>query len=303
MFPFIEIFGKQISTYSICALLGLFAVMYCVSKLARSRGMEIEDPLISILVLIVPVALCGSLLFGLTNLDYFARIAENWDRYETLGQQIVAVLMGFGGEVFYGGFLGALLGMLVYCKVTKRPLGFHFDMLAVVTPLFHAFGRVGCFLSGCCFGVESPFGVVYTHATVELANGVCRFPVQLLEAALNVGIFLVLLWLFRRNTQRARHASWMGDHSSEQGDKVGTLGVRWALSPEPIFGNGRLMFAYFLLYGTVRFLDEFLRGDVYRGFLGLLSTSQWISLALIAIVLVWLVVSNRSFFELSLRSR
>lgn len=262
MFPFVDIFGKEISLYTICALLGLFAALFCISRLARKRGLQPEDPMISLLVLIPFVLVGGLLLFGLTNLDYFCSLVAQWDRYGTAGQKAMAVLNGFSGFVFYGGLLGALAGMAVYCRVAKKPATLYFDMLAVVVPLFHAFGRVGCFLSGCCYGVEFPGGVVFTHATVDSANGVPRFPVQLFEAAFDLLIFLVLLRLFCRAG---------GDGVSQPG----------AQASQP----GALMFVYFLLYGVLRFFDEFLRGDVYRGFLGPLSTSQWISLILIAVAL------------------
>lgn len=273
MLPFINILGKDFPLYSICALLGLFAVMLCVARLARSRGMEIEDPLISILALVVPALVGGALLFGLTNLDHFLEVFRSWDRYETLGQQAAAVLSGFSGIVFYGGLLGAVAGMLLYCKLAKKPVPFHLDMLAVAAPLFHAFGRVGCFLAGCCYGIESPVGFLFTQGTVAAANGAVRFPVQLLEAACNVAIFLVLLWLFRRNTLLQQQ-----------------VGGR----KEPLLGNGSLLYVYFLLYGIVRFLDEFLRGDWYRGFLGVFSTSQWISLILIAVAVGYLAYRRRT---------
>ena len=71
----------------------------------------------------------------------------------------------------------------------------HTDVAALASPLFHIFGRLGCFLSGCCFGVESSVGFVYHHCLIEEANGVSRFPVQLVEAFANLFIFLLLFIL------------------------------------------------------------------------------------------------------------
>ena len=330
MFPFVDIFGKEISLYTICALLGLFAALFCISRLARKRGLQIEDPLISLLVLIPFALIGGLLLFGLTNLDYFCALAASWDRYGTAGQKVVAVLNGFGGVVFYGGLLGAIAGMAVYCRVAKKPFALYFDMLAVVVPLFHAFGRVGCFLSGCCYGIEFPGGVVFDHATVDSANGVPRFPIQLFEAGFDLLIFFILLRLFWKWSEDcpARTDCSAGVDEIDDLRKVnggcsasgdGVLGgpdqVDAPCGPDcskasrgpdharpPLgsdlagaslgsvhsglpLGHGSLLFVYFLLYGVLRFFDEFLRGDAYRGFLGPFSTSQWISLILIAVAL------------------
>lgn len=76
-------------------------------------------------------------------------------------------------------------------------------------------------------------------------NGVCRFPVQLLEAGCELGLLLLLLRLFRKGK------------CSEQ-----------------------LVVCYLLGYAPLRFGLEFLRGDAARGFLLNLSTSQWLSILL-----------------------
>ena len=93
---------------------------------------------------------------------------------------------------------------------------------------------------------------------VWLANGVHRVPIQLFEAAGNACIFVAMLALFLKGRLR-----------------------------------GKLIAAYGISYGTLRFVDEFWRGDVYRGIWGPLSTSQAISLGLVAASAVLLVVLRR----------
>ena len=139
-----------------------------------------------------------------------------------------------------------------------NPDRFHLNQLpmyAVLVPLFHAFGRVGCFLGGCCYGIESEFGfTTHTNTNIPSINGVNRFPVQLLESGCNLIIFFILLTLFRKRIMEKR-----------------------------------LIWIYLLIYPVVRFCDEFLRGDVYRGFLLGLSTSQWVSIILFGVAVVVLV--------------
>ena len=58
--------------------------------------------------------------------------------------------MYFGGSVFYGGFIGVTLVLLIYTRVSKSVgRADALDIWAVSVPLFHAFGRIGCFLGGC----------------------------------------------------------------------------------------------------------------------------------------------------------
>lgn len=81
-----------------------------------------------------------------------------------------------GGFVFYGGLIFGLAFYLVYTLVLKK---FDFKKSYLLAPglIFgHAIGRVGCFLTGCCYGsqCELPWKVYM--------DGAYRHPVQLYEA-------------------------------------------------------------------------------------------------------------------------
>lgn len=92
-----------------------------------------------------------------------------------------------GGFVFYGGFLGALLYLLLL-KLFKFPLTLNivWSLVPSVT-IGHAVGRFGCFLAGCCYGKETDFfWGVYLH-------GVKRHPTQLLEFLFLIGLGVFLL--------------------------------------------------------------------------------------------------------------
>jgi phosphatidylglycerol:prolipoprotein diacylglycerol transferase len=143
---------------------------------------------------------------------------------------------------------------MIYCKIRHIRVKDFADSFAVGIPLFHAFGRLGCFLSGCCYGIESTFGFTATNALVDSCNNVNRFPVQLLEGGLNIILFVVLLLLFKSENFK-----------------------------------GSMIFVYLAGYSIIRFFDEFLRGDIYRGIWLGLSTSQWISVVLFAVSIVVLI--------------
>jgi phosphatidylglycerol:prolipoprotein diacylglycerol transferase len=151
------------------------------------------------------------------------------------------------GGVFYGGLAGAVLAAAVLLRRYRLPFFPVADVLIPSVALGHFFGRLGCFSAGCCFGraCSEPWAVVFTNPTAAEISGtplhVPLHPTQLYEAFFNLCNYVLLAWLFRRR-----------------------------LPPGAVLGT------YLITYGTARFVIEFFRGDVDRGFVfgGLLSTSQ-----------------------------
>ena len=177
------------------------------------------------LVALAGMAVGGSLLYGATNAPLVAEIVRSYAAYDDFAAWVADLAACFGGSVFYGGLVGAVAAGCLFVRARGGRVLDHVDVFAVGIPLFHAIGRLGCFLGGCCFGVEWPGGVVYAHSPIAFANGVPRFPVQLVEAGVELALFLVLLGLFLRGR-----------------------------------GRGRLMAYWALAYAPARFLLEFLRG-------------------------------------------
>jgi phosphatidylglycerol:prolipoprotein diacylglycerol transferase len=205
-----------------------------------------------------------------------------------------------GGLVFYGGVIASGAVMLWFCQRERWSFWTLGDLAAPSLALGHAVGRLGCFLAGCCFGAptgarwapEFPAGSVAfdeLQASGLLSAGANHtprlHPTQLYEAAGELSLFLVLLWL--------------------QG--------RWSRPdprrPDRALRPGALLLTYAGGYATLRFVVEMFRGDAARGFvaafrapalaglLGLpadhplfLSVSQLVSvLVLLAVgaVIVW----------------
>ncbi len=259
MFPIINLFGKELGTYMLMSLVGIFVAGIYICRNAKKRGYDDNDFIILLLISSIGVFLGGHILFGITNIRGVILLLSDWSRYvKSFTDFIDCVGVLFGGSVFYGGLLGGLFAGFIYCKKKKLDLQVCSDICAPGIPMFHFFGRIGCFLGGCCYGIESEFGyTVHGNELIPMVNDVNRFPVQIMEATLNLGLFILLAYFLKKEKFK-----------------------------------GRLLSIYLLIYSIIRFCDEFLRGDTYRGFLFGLSTSQIISILLFIGSIIYLIVFN-----------
>ena len=152
-----------------------------------------------------------------------------------------------GGIVFYGGLFGLLLGIIIVSRILKRNAMDMLDFFAPGIPLFHIFGRIGCLFAGCCYGKEWSWGIILT----EDPNTI-RFPVQFFESLCNLVIFIFIMLRIKK-----------------RGNYRGSL------------------YVYLVAYSLIRFVLEFYRGDIDRGiWIGLLSTAQLVSLAILVAVVI-----------------
>lgn len=255
MFPYIELFNKKISLYTICALVGILISGYLICKNTRKRGHDDNDMITLLLISVIGVFLGGHLLYGITNINLIIKVITNFNKIGSFTDFLSILMTIFGGSVYYGGLIGGLLIGFIYMKKKKLPIDEFSDIIAPFIPLFHMFGRIGCFLVGCCYGIESKIGFVYHHSAVPLADGVVRFPIQLVEAFYNLILFIILKNLFDKEKFK-----------------------------------GKLLYIYLLLYSVGRFILEFFRGDMYRGFVLGLSTSQFISILIFILALTILII-------------
>lgn len=237
MFPYFQLFGRTIGMYGLMIVLGAFlGVLYaCMKK--NHYGLKREDILFSSVYAGIGAVLGGKLLFLIISLP---QIIEKRDIIFSDIRNIVGLIQG--GFVFYGGLVGALLFMALFTSRYKISYLEMAETIIPSIPLVHAFGRLGCFFAGCCYGIPSRYGIMFNNSPIA-PHDIKLFPVQLLESALNLVLFAVLVFYTKKNRQ-----------------KGSTVGL------------------YLLCYSVIRFIVEFFRYDEERGFFLLLSTSQWISI-------------------------
>lgn len=247
-------FGREIPLYGLLFVVGVGIAFSIAALVKKKRNIDGFDLVGSAVYTLIMAFIGAKLLFLIVSWNDVSMIMS-LDQVPLI-DRLEAIMAG--GFVFYGGFIGGFLGLMIYCLQFKmRPFDF-LDIYATVLPLGHAFGRVGCFLAGCCYGVEYDgiFSIAYTWETDGMTpHGVPLFPVQLFEAGCLVLIFVMtMLLLFK--TKEKYHL--------------------------PVFG-------YLAAYCVVRFVLEFFRGDKARGSVLFLSTSQLISV-IIALVTVSYIV-------------
>ena len=185
---------------------------------------------------------------------YLIVIADQIDCSRIMEPDYLNNLMS-GGFVFFGGLINGIVALPVVRKVHKLDVLKIIRVVVPCIPLAHAFGRIGCHLTGCCYGVKYSgiFCIVY-HNNLFAPNNIGLFPVQLTEAVFNFILAAVLLIYLRK-----------------KGPVIGTI------------------YIYIIGYSVARFILEFLRGDASeRGFIYFLSTSQIISIILIIGTLLYM---------------
>lgn len=232
--------------YGLMIAIGVIAAYFVAEKRAAKVGLD-PDALFGLTVCAVVTGLGGAKL-----LYYILDIREILENPRVL----LDISNGF---VVYGGIITGVLCVLLYCRVRKLPFLRYADIMLPSVALGQGFGRIGCFLAGCCYGEETscPLHIVFTHSDYA-PNGVALIPTQLYSSALNFLNFIVLSVI------------------AAKAKKPGTATI-----------------CYLLFYSIGRFTIEFFRGDLIRGSVGPLSTSQFISIFVAAAAVVLLVMLRR----------
>ncbi len=186
-------------------------------------------------------------------------ILVEWRRY--VADPMAILRIWEGGLVFYGGLLGCLVTSWWYTRRHGWSLLSIADLFMPGVALGHMIGRLGCLLAGCCYGRvvggEPWWALHFPHHPLTLApGGIPLYPSQIMEAVTEGLIFLILIWV-------RRHQKF----------------------------SGQIFVLYLIIYGVMRSILEIFRGDAIRGYVipGLLTTSQFISLLLVAAATVYYI--------------
>ena len=246
MFPdLLDLEFIHLKTYGACMAMGFIACWTLIERISKRK--DLSNLLLSLM------------LSGVVG-SRIAYVIEHWhSEFASRPQDIIRVDQG--GLMFYGGLVLAIAVFFAWCRIKKESPMALADLFCAVIPLGHAFGRIGCFCYGCCYGRDSqawcavvfpkfsPSWYEHGHRMVPV------LPTQLFEAAALLVLFALLISIYLRYRR-------------------GTCA------------------AYLAGYGVIRFCMEFFRGDPRAAFLGL-SIGQVISIALVVAGVVIFFCSRR----------
>ncbi len=240
-------FGLEVKSYGLMIAIGILVAASLLLKRGKERGYD-EDSLLNLIILtVIGGVVGGKLLFIITE---FKSILED-----------PSILLNFGyGFVVYGALIVGAFTIYLYCKNKDWKV---FEILDLVTPglaIAQGFGRIGCFLAGCCYGRETNLSIGVEVPINSLAPaGIHLHPTQIYSSIFDFLLGFFLLYYSRKEKK-----------------------------------SGKVVSMYLIIYSIGRFIVEFFRNDP-RGNVGLLSTSQFI--AVFTLILGLVIFNFHKFFK------
>lgn len=239
MYPIIDFVFGGIYTFPIILLI---AFVVCVTYVLTSHKYNVV--FFRSIFNAIPLTLCfaaigGKALFAFTQ-------------FGTYGVDVIRLLNGF---VFLGGFSGAMLGLKLYCHRKNYSFLEYSDIAASILPLGQSIGRIGCYLNGCCYGIQYDgfLSVIYPVGDTFVRV----VPTWFIESG-----FCLLLFLFFHSISKRKR-------------------------------KGFYTAVYMIAYSVFRFFLEWVRGDEIRGLWRGVSTSQILCVIMLVFGIVVLVYSNK----------
>ena len=222
MHLYTDLFGIEVPSYGLMIALGVVLANLVGGFVLKREKLDFNDFIILEAYCMLGAFIGAKVLYLIVSYDYI-----DWNRI--LDYVYFNELM-IGGFVFYGGLIGGILFIFLGGKlhgIIPKP---YIRSFIFLIPFIHCFGRIGCFMAGCCYGVPyHGIGAVVFPEGAYAPSGVELFPVQLVEACClaMIAVLLLVLQVF--------------------------IGYRFTVE------------LYLLLYGIERFILEYFRYDDIRG--------------------------------------
>ncbi len=231
-------------TYGVLVALGVLVGLWISVRNSAKQGIKPENAWDFGIALVLAGIIGAKILY----------IIVDWHNYMQNPRQIFSLATLQAGGVFSGGLIAAFVVAAWFLRKHQMPALATCDAFAPGLAMGHAIGRLGCFAAGCCYGKPTHhfWGVTFTNPLASQLVGTplneALEPTQLFESAVELSIFLLLTWMFKRKKF-----------------------------------DGQIFGAYLFLYGIARFFLEFLRDDPGRGsaFGGAMSGTQLIAIGLV----------------------
>ena len=256
----IKIGAFEVRAYGVMLAISFLLGILLAVKRAKKRNVD-PNQIMDLSVILIISAIVGSrLLYVLYHLEEFK---GHW--LDAISPFQSDGTIGLGGLTLLGGVILCFISAIIYLRIKKLPFLVFADIIIPSVGLGIMITRIGCYLNGCCFGLEchdhSSLCVVFPpdSAAGAMFPGKPLIPTQLYSSFYGLLIFAILLYV-----------------------------ERWKKF------DGFLLYIFFILYGISRFVIDFFRYYessmiiFYMGSKGI-SLNQGISLIFILLGIVLLI--------------
>jgi len=239
-----------VRSFGVLLLIGFAIGTWVATRRAAKYGID-KDSLATLAIWAVVMGVIGARVFW---------VLQEWSYYSENPGHILKLTEG--GMTSYGGIVFALATVLIWCRRTKTRFTDTFDLLAAPALIMHGFGRIGCFLNGCCYGspCELPWAVTVHPESGPLYLG---HPAQLYDTLMAFAGAALLLWIEKRRLATRRPGSY------------GAM--------------------FFVFYGISRYVYELFRsGYSSQSTWGVsLTDAQVLAVGMVLLGIAWLIFANR----------
>ncbi len=245
-----NLFGFKVYSYGLMIGIGIITAVIILNSKAKKRGYNENSIFNMIILTVLSGILGGKLLFIITNLSEFIK-------------NPISVITDFGyGFVVYGAIISGMLAIILYSRIKKWDSLEVFDLVVPGLAIAQGFGRIGCFLAGCCYGAETTGAlyVVFPENSLAVPH-VHLYPTQIYSSIFDFALGIFLIMYSRKKRE-----------------------------------SGKTFSLYLICYSIGRFFVEFLRNDS-RGSVGILSTSQFISIFILILGAVIFIYSTKKVLK------
>ena len=233
-------FNTRIPLYGLMILISLILNIIIIAKAYDKTKFTKEE-------------IIGAITYEIVGIILGAKLLAFIENYQIYNGEFDFLKVGLSA---YGGVIGAIAAIFIFRFQFKKNLKDLFLTFALPLPLLYAIGKIGCFLVGCCHGIEyhGIGNVVYNYLSKSEIIGLHLFPIQLVESIVFFLIFIYILFKYKKNKFNVKSLSIM-----------------------------------LLLCGISKFALEFLRMSHMNK---MISTTQIISLIFI-LISIYLIIKNR----------
>lgn len=194
MYPkLLHLYGSfYINSFGLCLAIGLAVFIYFLSADSAVKKMFSKDEVINLTIYSAIIGvISGRILYILTEFTSYDNLLD-------------LINFSSGGSSVMGSVVGAMTYLVVVSRIKGLPILKILDAAGIYAPIIHSISRIGCFLSGCCYGCQTavPWGIVYTNPDTVAPLYMTIHPTQLYSALVFLLMFVFMYFTFGKEKSK-----------------------------------------------------------------------------------------------------